>query len=49
MITYCIIISTILILSAGFNMGRNNGEGALTSLTTLLIYLPIFGRIFGWW
>lgn len=28
---------------------NNEGRAALSSVLTIMVYLPLFGRILGWW
>ncbi len=44
--TYCIILMSMFVLLAGFQIGRDEIP---TTLGTALLYLPVFGRIWGWW
>lgn len=44
-ITYCIILAVVNVLVLAAAEGGDRFEG----IVNIALYLPIFGRIFGWW
>jgi len=46
MITYCVILSVLNVILVA---AADEGKDRFALVVSSLIYLPIFGRIFGWW
>lgn len=45
---YVIVLLTLHILLIGKSLGENNRKDIFEHIIALLIYLPVFGRILGW-
>lgn len=49
MIIYTAFLFCIFILSFGINVGKKDSSEILTVIASFLLFLPLMGRIFGWW
>ncbi len=47
MIIYCSALAVLLLLNLGMNMESDKNVGM--NILGLLVFLPLFGRVFGWW
>lgn len=46
---YAAILITLTVVGGMYNLASGNPDRVTPATIGLIIYLPIFGRIFGWW
>lgn len=49
MVIYSIILICIKVGGIGYLAGNDEEKECFISIGRLIVLLPIFGRIFGWW
>lgn len=49
MIIYAWILFALLVLGLGVAMGKDDGKDAGVGFLKIAIWLPILGRVLGWW
>lgn len=49
MIIYTVILILLTFLAIGIAFGEENENNFINNILSLFLYLPIYGRIFGWW
>jgi hypothetical protein len=46
---YVFILITFHILVVGIELGQSNKDGVIKATLSFMLYLPVFGRVLGWW
>lgn len=49
MVIYAGVLFAIQLLALGMALGKDDGRMVGRTLLSISLYLPVFGRIFGWW